>query len=184
MRQASNMREAGSMLKERLLDRRVEKLSRENDKLRDELNDLKHELDTEQERTKDTLSALSKARKPGRMKWLVLAGGAYVLGAKAGRARYEQMMDWVRSMRRQDGNGSATSDSMSGITTGTTGAAGITSTSGSPTSTGTGSTDTGATGSTTTGSTGSSSPTRGTSSTGSTGGRSSGTGSTGSSKRS
>jgi hypothetical protein len=185
MKQASSMREAGSMLKERLLDRRVEKLARENDKLRDELNELKHDLDSEQERTKETLTALSKARKPGRMKWLVLAGGAYVLGAKAGRARYEQMADWVRSMRRQDGNGSPMSDPISGMSTGTTGTTGIGSTTGSTTPTGTGSMGTDLTGSTTTGTTGSSS-TRGTSSTRSTGGRSTGTGSTGSgsSKRS
>jgi hypothetical protein len=175
MKQASSMREAGTMLKERLLDRRVEKLSRENDKLRDELNELKHELDTEQERTKDTLSALSKTRRPGRMKWLVLAGGAYVLGAKAGRARYEQMMDWVRSMRRP--NGSTMTDPMSGMTTGTAGATGIGSTTGSTTSSGTGPKDTGMPGSTTTGTAGSS---RGASSSRSTGGRSSGGGSTGS----
>jgi len=32
------------------------------------------------------------------MKWILLAGGAYVMGTKAGRARYEQMRGWVRSM--------------------------------------------------------------------------------------
>jgi ferric-dicitrate binding protein FerR (iron transport regulator) len=96
------MRDAKSKVKERLLDRRVDKLSEENDKLREAVEDLRQELDAEHGRSKETLSALSKSRRrPGRMKWLVLAGGAYVLGAKAGRARYEQMKSWVRSMTQQ-----------------------------------------------------------------------------------
>ena len=102
MRQPATMRDAKSMVKGRWLDRRVEKLSEENAELRDAVEDLRHELDTEHGRSKETLSALSKTRRrPGRMKWLVLAGGAYVLGAKAGRARYEQMKGWVRSMTQQ-----------------------------------------------------------------------------------
>ena len=54
----------------------------------------------------ETLAALSKkTRRPGRMKWLVLAGGAYVLGAKAGRGRYEQLKGWARSLTPENGNG-------------------------------------------------------------------------------
>ena len=68
MKQPATMREAGSMLKERWLDRRVDKLARENDQLREELDELKHDLDAEQGRTKETLNALSKARRPGRLK--------------------------------------------------------------------------------------------------------------------
>jgi ferric-dicitrate binding protein FerR (iron transport regulator) len=102
MRQPATMRDAKTKVKERLLDRRVDKLSEENDKLREAVEDLRQELDAEHGRSKETLSALSKSRRrPGRMKWLVLAGGAYVLGAKAGRARYEQMKSWVRSMTQQ-----------------------------------------------------------------------------------
>jgi hypothetical protein len=130
MKQPTSMREAGSMLKERWLDRRIEKLSRENEQLRTELDDLRHDLDAEQGRTKETLSALSKARKPGRLKWIVLAGGAYVLGTKAGRARYEQMKGWVRSMTsREDGERSistGTGATGGGTTTSTTGTTGTT----------------------------------------------------------
>jgi hypothetical protein len=119
VKQPTTMREAGSVLKERWLDRRVDKLSRENDSLREELDELKHDLDTEHGRSKETLDALSKARRPGRLKWVVLAGGAYVLGAKAGRGRYEQMRGWVRSMRPSDDDAIAIPDATttSGATT-------------------------------------------------------------------
>ncbi len=45
------------------------------------------------------------------MKWLVLAGGAYVLGTKAGRARYEQMRGWVRSVTESNGSNGGTTAS-------------------------------------------------------------------------
>jgi hypothetical protein len=109
MKQPTTVKEATSMVKERWLDRRVEKLSKENDELREAVDELRVDLDDAQGRSKETLAALSKnRRRPGRMKWLVLAGGAYVLGAKAGRARYEQIAGWARSVSKQDGNGSAT----------------------------------------------------------------------------
>ena len=108
MKQPAPMREARSMVKERWLDRRVDKLAQENEKLREEVDELRHDLDAEQGRSKETLTALSKSRqRPGRMKWLVLAGGAYVLGAKAGRARYEQLKGWARSITRSNGGGAS-----------------------------------------------------------------------------
>jgi demethoxyubiquinone hydroxylase (CLK1/Coq7/Cat5 family) len=109
MKQPTTVKEATSMVKERWLDRRVEKLSKENDELREAVDELRVDLDDAQGRSKETLAALSKnRRRPGRMKWLVLAGGAYVLGAKAGRARYEQIAGWARSVSKQDGNGNGT----------------------------------------------------------------------------
>ena len=105
MKQPATMQEAKSMVKERWLDRRIDKLSKENEKLREAVGELRQDLDDEQGRTKETLTALSKTRRPGRMKWIVLAGGAYVLGAKAGRARYEQLKTWARSLTPQNGNG-------------------------------------------------------------------------------
>jgi cell division septum initiation protein DivIVA len=108
MKQPTTMREARSMVKERWLDRRVEKLSKENDELREAVEELRRDLDEEHGRSKETLQALSKARRPGRMKWLILAGGAYVLGAKAGRARYEQIKGWTRSVTQSNGEASTT----------------------------------------------------------------------------
>jgi hypothetical protein len=105
MRQPATMHEARSMVKERWLDRRVDKLSKENDKLREAVGELRQDLDEAQGRSKETLAALSKTRRPGRIKWLVLAGGAYVLGAKAGRGRYEQLKGWARSIAPQGENG-------------------------------------------------------------------------------
>jgi cell division septum initiation protein DivIVA len=107
MKQPNTMKEAKSMVKERWLDRRLEKLSQQNDDLRDEVDTLRHDLDEEKDRSKETLVALSKSRRrPGRLKWLVLAGGAYVMGAKAGRARYDQIREWARSITQRDGEGS------------------------------------------------------------------------------
>jgi len=122
MKQPTTMREAKSMVKDRWLDRRVEKLTKENDELREAVDELRHDLEEEHGRTKETLKALSKSkRRPGRMKWLVLAGGAYVLGAKAGRARYEQIKGWTRSVTQRSGNGasgpSTTSSDAKGLST-------------------------------------------------------------------
>jgi cell division septum initiation protein DivIVA len=105
VKQPTTVKEAKSMVKERWLDHRVEKLSRENDELREAVDELREDLDDAQGRSRETLAALSKTRRPGRMKWLVLAGGAYVLGAKAGRARYEQITGWARSVTQPNGNG-------------------------------------------------------------------------------
>jgi hypothetical protein len=111
MKQPTTVKEAKSMVKERWLDHRVEKLSKENDELRAAVDELRVDLDEAQGRSKETLAALAKnRRRPGRMKWLVLAGGAYVLGAKAGRARYEQIAGWARSMTKPNGNGTTTVD--------------------------------------------------------------------------
>lgn len=105
MKQPTTVKEAKSMVKERWLDHRVEKLAKENDELREAVHELREDLDDAQGRSQETLKALSKTKRPGRMKWLVLAGGAYVLGAKAGRARYEQIRGWARSVTQQNGNG-------------------------------------------------------------------------------
>jgi cell division septum initiation protein DivIVA len=106
MKQPTTVKEAKSMVKERWLDHRVEKLAKENDELREAVDELRVDLDEAHGRSKETLAALSKSsRRPGRMKWLVLAGGAYVLGAKAGRARYEQITGWARSVTQPNGNG-------------------------------------------------------------------------------
>lgn len=111
MKQPTTVKEAKSMVKERWLDHRVEKLARENDELREAVDELRVDLDDAHGRSKETLAALAKTRRPGRMKWLVLAGGAYVLGAKAGHARYEQIRGWARSVTQQngdEGNGTST----------------------------------------------------------------------------
>ncbi len=120
MKQPTTVKEAKSMVKERWLDHRVEKLAKENDQLREAVEELREDLDDAQGRSQDTLKALSKTRRPGRMKWLVLAGGAYVLGAKAGRARYEQIRGWARSVTQQNGNGTATDITTGSAGTGTT----------------------------------------------------------------
>ena len=123
MKQPTTVKEAKSMVKERWLDHRVEKLARENDELREAVDELRVDLDEAQGRSKETLAALAKTRRPGRMKWLVLAGGAYVLGAKAGRARYEQIRGWARSVTQQNGDGSNGTNTLTDTTKDVTGKA-------------------------------------------------------------
>jgi hypothetical protein len=123
MKQPTTVKEAKSMVKERWLDHRVEKLAKENDELREAVDVLREDLDEAQGRSKETLAALSKTRRPGRMKWLVLAGGAYVLGAKAGRARYEQIRGWARSVTQQNGDGIRSNGTVTDPTTDVTGKA-------------------------------------------------------------
>jgi hypothetical protein len=113
MKQPTAMKDAKSKVKERWLDHRIDKLSRENESLRDEVDELRHDLDETRDRSTDTIKALARSRRPGRVKWLVLAGGAYVLGAKAGRARYEQLRNWALSITQRNGDGSALGGSQS-----------------------------------------------------------------------
>ena len=121
MKQPTTVKEAKSMVKERWLDHRVEKLARENDELREAVDELRVDLDDAHGRSKETLAALAKTRRPGRMKWLVLAGGAYVLGAKAGRARYEQIRGWARSVTQQNGDGGNSTSTVAETTKDVTG---------------------------------------------------------------
>jgi hypothetical protein len=86
-------------------------LDRKNDRLGDELKATRRELELERTARNellDTLKAMprsietkpAKPRRRGRfLRLIVIAGGAYVLGAKAGRERYEQIRDWTASMR-------------------------------------------------------------------------------------
>jgi hypothetical protein len=86
-------------------------LDRKNEKLGDELRATRKELELERTARNellDTLKAMpksieSKPAKPRRrgrlLRVLVIAGGAYVLGAKAGRERYEQIRDWAAGLR-------------------------------------------------------------------------------------
>ncbi|HEX6230433.1 MAG TPA: hypothetical protein VF029_01830 [Actinomycetota bacterium] len=104
----------------RTLDARMSRADRDRDRLRLENEALRERLQAaaeERSRWLDTIEGLSRTRgaKPrGRLGRIVVlvgaAGSAYVLGAKAGRERYEQIRTWWRDLRSravQEGEGMA-----------------------------------------------------------------------------
>jgi hypothetical protein len=93
-------------VKERWGAARISGLDRQNMRLRDEVAHLKTRLDdtrTETEDLKDALRSSPKVvkvnKRGGFLRVVVIGGAAYVLGTRAGRERYDQLADWVRSMR-------------------------------------------------------------------------------------
>lgn len=84
---------------------RAGRLDRRNDRLRRHVDVLQTELDREREGREELLDlmrkegAMSNARRGGAMKLLIVGGVAYVLGAKAGRQRYDQIVAWARRMK-------------------------------------------------------------------------------------
>ena len=90
--------------RERLMHSRAEKQDRENERLRYEVSILRDDLDAERGMLKDALNGLEsrkgdarRSRKPHLVRTLVIAGGAYVLGTRDGRERYDQIVRKARS---------------------------------------------------------------------------------------
>jgi hypothetical protein len=78
-------------------------LDRQNDRLRNEVSVLHSQLDHEREEHEELRDALRskpevKVRKTGLFRVLVIGGGAYLLGAHAGRERYDEVVRWGRSL--------------------------------------------------------------------------------------
>ncbi|TMK36957.1 MAG: hypothetical protein E6G58_03025 [Actinobacteria bacterium] len=92
-------------MRDRLLSARLGNLDRQNERLRNEVSVLHSQLDHEREEHEELRDALRSkpkevsVRKPGLVRIAVIGGGAYLLGAHAGRERYEEVMRWARSMR-------------------------------------------------------------------------------------
>lgn len=89
------IRNEGATLRGRSMDRRQRRLQHKVEALHGEL-----------EREREARRALSDAvgtgrekRRHGLLRVLVIGGGAYILGTRAGRERYEQMTGWVRGLR-------------------------------------------------------------------------------------
>ena len=96
--------------RDRVVAARLTNMDRENEKLRTEASMLRAQLQREQDDEADLRDALRasakgrtvKVRKgSGPLRMLVLAGGAYLLGAKAGRERYDDIVAWVRAQQRR-----------------------------------------------------------------------------------
>ena len=95
-------------VRERRMEGRVDDLDRENLKLKTEVRELRGELDHERSMLEDALQGLrerptptvvKKKRRGGLIRTAVIGGGAYLLGTRAGRERYDQIVGWVERKR-------------------------------------------------------------------------------------
>ena len=123
MRLQERMRGIRDEAKLRTLDARMSRADRDRDRLRMENEALRERLEAaDEERSKwlDTIEGLSKKstrlRKPRRFRRTVVllgaTGSAYVLGAKAGRERYEQIRSWWRDLRSRAEEGLGSTEMM------------------------------------------------------------------------
>ena len=111
----------GDRAKGRIKASRMDRLDRDNERLRAEVDVLRTDLDEERASFKDAVEGLSSRkqvtvkaqRRPHVLRALIIAGAAYVLGTKAGRERYDQIMAKTRSLSgkirdRAQGDGDST----------------------------------------------------------------------------
>lgn len=72
-------------------------------RLHQKVDSLQHELDREQEARRALADAIGgkgrTKRSHGLLRLVVVGGGAYILGTRAGRERFDQMAGWVRGVR-------------------------------------------------------------------------------------
>lgn len=101
---AERVTDLGDRARERTMHSRMEKLDRENDRLRTEVGLMRDDLDEERGLLKEALKGLKapkvtvKARRPHLIRALLIAVGAYVLGTRDGRERYDQIVKKARSI--------------------------------------------------------------------------------------
>ena len=120
-RMADKVSDLGDRARERKLESRLDKFDRENDRLKSEVKLLREDLREERgalERAldalngRDTVTVKTKPRRTGRaIRAVAIGAGAYLLGTRAGRERYDMIMDKVRSLTsRTQGTQRAGSD--------------------------------------------------------------------------
>ena len=108
-RMTERVSDLGDRARERITESRLDKFDRENDRLKHEVRMLREDLHEERGSLERALDALKRdehvtvhtkaPKRRGRLlRVIVIGGGAYLLGARAGRERYEQIMEKVRSM--------------------------------------------------------------------------------------
>jgi hypothetical protein len=102
---ADRVTDLGDHARKRVVHSRMEKLDRDNERLRTELSLLRDDLDEERSSFRDALKVLQtreftvkERRSPRLIRALVIAGGAYVLGTRDGRERYNQIVEKGRSL--------------------------------------------------------------------------------------
>jgi hypothetical protein len=101
------MQLAGTRMREQRADMRATRTDRRNRRLRADVEALRSELDRERDDREHLLDAIKEGpmhtSTSGALKLVIVGGVAYLLGAKAGRARYEQIVSWARRMKDQGG---------------------------------------------------------------------------------
>jgi hypothetical protein len=98
--------EVTSKWKEQMAMTRLDRMDRENDKLRMELDSVRSMLDRERDERDELLGTIKKRpevvvkkKKGGFLRLLIVGAGAYIVGARAGRERYEQITDWAQKAK-------------------------------------------------------------------------------------
>lgn len=102
------MGDAADRVRERRMEGRLDDLDRENVRLRTEVSQLRSDLDHERSLVNDAMNGLrakptvvKKKRRGGLVRTVIVAAGAYLLGSRAGRERYDQIMGWVDRKREE-----------------------------------------------------------------------------------
>jgi septal ring factor EnvC (AmiA/AmiB activator) len=108
-RMTERVSDLGDRARERITESRLDKFDRENDRLKHEVRMLREDLREERGSLERALDALKRdehvtvhtktPKRRGRLlRTIVIGGGAYVLGTRAGRERYDQIVEKVRSL--------------------------------------------------------------------------------------
>ncbi|MEX1265260.1 MAG: hypothetical protein WEE66_15265 [Actinomycetota bacterium] len=104
---ADKVSDLGDRARERRTESRLDKVDRENERLKSEVKLLREDLHEERGSLEQALDALNKREtvtvktKPRRGRLLrtaVIGGGAYLLGTRAGRERYDQIVEKAKSL--------------------------------------------------------------------------------------
>ena len=102
---AERLQLTGMRLREQRAEMRAGRADRRTERLRHRVDVLQNELDHEREAREELMDIVrheqngNGSRRGGTLAVLVIGGAAYLLGAKAGRTRYEQIASWARRMR-------------------------------------------------------------------------------------
>jgi hypothetical protein len=90
--------------RDRRMHSRVNNLDRQNTRLRDEVAHLRSDLVDERVQRERLQSALRDKpavvkKRGGLLRLLIVGGAGYVMGTREGRERYDQIVNWVRSVK-------------------------------------------------------------------------------------
>ena len=108
-RMTERVSDLGDRARDRITESRLDKFDRENDRLKHEVRMLREDLREERGSLERALDALKRdehvtvhtkaPKRRGRLlRTIVIGGGAYVLGTRAGRERYDKIVEKVRGL--------------------------------------------------------------------------------------